>query len=185
MGSRASDTLGRMTERPPIALLLGDVLRLRRAHPCGGDEWLVDRLGADIGLRCRALRPPRPGRAPHGRATPRGFVSRGDPAERGRHPIARDARTRRDREPGAAAAGTATAALSRSSRTGSFLLLWLAQAFTQIGGNMVIFGLTIIIAGSTNSTTAVSALILTFLVPAVCSRRWPASSSTASTSAWS
>jgi MFS family permease len=49
----------------------------------------------------------------------------------------------------------------------SFLFLWLAQAFTQIGGNMVIFGLTIIIAGSTNSTTAVSALILTFLVPAV------------------
>ena len=32
---------------------------------------------------------------------------------------------------------------------------------------MVIFGLTIIIAESTNSTTAVSALILTFLVPAV------------------
>ena len=49
----------------------------------------------------------------------------------------------------------------------SFLFLWLAQAFTQIGGNMVIFGLTIIIAGSTNSTAAVSALILTFLVPAV------------------
>ena len=32
---------------------------------------------------------------------------------------------------------------------------------------MVIFGLTIIIAESTNSTAAVSALILTFLVPAV------------------
>jgi hypothetical protein len=42
-----------MTARPPIALLLGDVIRLRRPHPCGGDEWLVDRLGADIGLRCR------------------------------------------------------------------------------------------------------------------------------------
>jgi hypothetical protein len=32
---------------------LGDVVTLRRAHPCGGQEWLVDRLGADIGLRCR------------------------------------------------------------------------------------------------------------------------------------
>ena len=42
-----------MTARAPIELLLGDVVRLRRAHPCGGDEWLVDRLGADIGLRCR------------------------------------------------------------------------------------------------------------------------------------
>ncbi len=29
------------------------MVALRRAHPCGGREWLVDRLGADIGLRCR------------------------------------------------------------------------------------------------------------------------------------
>jgi hypothetical protein len=29
------------------------VVRLRRAHPCGATEWLVDRLGADIGLRCQ------------------------------------------------------------------------------------------------------------------------------------
>jgi MFS family permease len=49
----------------------------------------------------------------------------------------------------------------------SFLLLWLSQAATQIGGNMVIFGLTVIISESTGSTTAVSALIFTFLLPAV------------------
>lgn len=42
-----------MPARPILSLLLGDVVRLRRAHPCGGDTWLVDRLGADIGLRCR------------------------------------------------------------------------------------------------------------------------------------
>lgn len=42
-----------MPARPVLTLLLGDVVRLRRAHPCGGDTWLVDRLGADIGLRCR------------------------------------------------------------------------------------------------------------------------------------
>jgi hypothetical protein len=42
-----------MTTRPVLDLLLGDVLRLRRTHPCGGSTWLVDRLGADIGLRCR------------------------------------------------------------------------------------------------------------------------------------
>ena len=52
-------------------------------------------------------------------------------------------------------------------RNRPFLLLWLAQAATQIGGNMVIFGLTVIISKSTGSTTAVSALILTFLLPAV------------------
>jgi len=40
-------------DRPVLKLLLGDILRLRRRHPCGGDTWLVDRLGADIGLRCQ------------------------------------------------------------------------------------------------------------------------------------
>ncbi len=42
-----------MPARPPIDLLLGDVVRLRRTHPCGSTEWLVDRLGADIGLHCQ------------------------------------------------------------------------------------------------------------------------------------
>ena len=45
-------TLGRMANQPVLELLLGDVVRLRRAHPCGGRDWLVNRLGADIGLRC-------------------------------------------------------------------------------------------------------------------------------------
>ncbi len=31
---------------------LNDVLRLRKPHPCGGYEWKVVRLGADIGLEC-------------------------------------------------------------------------------------------------------------------------------------
>ena len=52
-------------------------------------------------------------------------------------------------------------------RNRPFLLLWLAQAFTQIGGNMVIYGLTVIILEATSSNTAVSLLILTFLIPAV------------------
>lgn len=42
-----------MTDRPVLTVLLGDVVRLKRPHPCGGHEWLVDRVGADIGLRCR------------------------------------------------------------------------------------------------------------------------------------
>jgi hypothetical protein len=33
-------------------LRLDDVLRLRKPHPCGGYEWKVVRLGADIGLEC-------------------------------------------------------------------------------------------------------------------------------------
>lgn len=41
-----------MTGRPVLTLFVGDIVRLRRPHPCGGDVWTVDRLGADIGLRC-------------------------------------------------------------------------------------------------------------------------------------
>ena len=35
-----------------LDLAIGDVLRLRKAHPCGSHEWAVVRLGADIGLVC-------------------------------------------------------------------------------------------------------------------------------------
>jgi hypothetical protein len=31
---------------------LGDVVRMRKAHPCGSFQWEVVRLGADIGIRC-------------------------------------------------------------------------------------------------------------------------------------
>jgi hypothetical protein len=31
----------------------GDIVRLKKAHPCGGFEWLVNRVGGDIGLRCQ------------------------------------------------------------------------------------------------------------------------------------
>ncbi len=45
-----------MAGTPVMALYLGDVVRLRRSHPCGSSTWLVDRLGADIGLRCQGCR---------------------------------------------------------------------------------------------------------------------------------
>jgi hypothetical protein len=54
MAPRASDTLpADMTAHSVLELCLGDVVRLRRRHPCGGTDWLVDRLGADIGLTCQ------------------------------------------------------------------------------------------------------------------------------------
>ena len=31
---------------------LGDVVRLKKKHPCGSYEWQVVRLGADIGIKC-------------------------------------------------------------------------------------------------------------------------------------
>jgi hypothetical protein len=44
------------TQRPagpgPLPLAVGDLVRLRRAHPCGGFDWRVVRVGADIGVAC-------------------------------------------------------------------------------------------------------------------------------------
>jgi hypothetical protein len=29
-----------------------DRVQMRKKHPCGSDEWVIDRLGADIGMTC-------------------------------------------------------------------------------------------------------------------------------------
>ena len=36
-----------------LELKLGDVVRLKKQHPCGEYLWTVTRLGADVGLACR------------------------------------------------------------------------------------------------------------------------------------
>ncbi len=36
-----------------LGLRLGDVVRMKKAHPCGGSLWNVTRLGADIGMVCQ------------------------------------------------------------------------------------------------------------------------------------
>ena len=35
-----------------MEISLGDVVRLKKKHACGGYEWRVVRLGADIGIHC-------------------------------------------------------------------------------------------------------------------------------------
>lgn len=35
-----------------MEIKLGDVVRLKKKHPCGSNEWEVVRLGADIRIRC-------------------------------------------------------------------------------------------------------------------------------------
>ncbi len=52
-------------------------------------------------------------------------------------------------------------------RNRRFLALWIAQVVTQVGGNMVLFGLTVEVFALTGRATSVSLLILSFLVPAV------------------
>jgi len=35
-----------------MEIQLGDIVRLKKQHPCGGNEWQVVRLGLDIGIKC-------------------------------------------------------------------------------------------------------------------------------------
>lgn len=65
----------------PIELRIGDVVQLRKPHPCGGYEWEIVRVGADIGIRCcqcrrRVLLPRR-----QLERQIKAFVRRGEPAE--------------------------------------------------------------------------------------------------------
>ena len=31
---------------------LGDIVIMKKQHPCGGNEWEITRLGADIKIKC-------------------------------------------------------------------------------------------------------------------------------------
>lgn len=37
---------------PITPVHLGDVVRLKKPHPCGHNEWEITRVGADIRLKC-------------------------------------------------------------------------------------------------------------------------------------
>lgn len=52
-------------------------------------------------------------------------------------------------------------------RNRPFLILWLSQVATQVGGNMVLYGLTVLIFSASGSNSAVSILLISFLAPAV------------------
>jgi len=78
-----------------------------------------------------------------------------------------------DAGPAADPTGQAEDAVDQRTGTGAvlrnrpFLLLWLSQLATQVGSNMVLFGLTVVVRDSTGLSSVVSLLFLTFLVPAV------------------
>lgn len=35
-----------------MLLEIGDLVQMRKKHPCGSDRWTVTRVGADIKIRC-------------------------------------------------------------------------------------------------------------------------------------
>lgn len=36
----------------PMKLSVGDIVRMRKEHPCGGTDWEVMRVGMDFRIRC-------------------------------------------------------------------------------------------------------------------------------------
>ena len=42
----------RRTVKPERDIRMGDVVRLKKPHPCGANSWEVTRVGMDIGLEC-------------------------------------------------------------------------------------------------------------------------------------
>ncbi|MDX2161331.1 MAG: DUF951 domain-containing protein [bacterium] len=38
--------------KPDEPIAIGDRAIMRKPHPCGSAEWMVTRIGADIGMRC-------------------------------------------------------------------------------------------------------------------------------------
>ena len=36
----------------PYDVAVGDVVEMRKLHPCGSKTWGVTRIGADIGIKC-------------------------------------------------------------------------------------------------------------------------------------
>ena len=35
-----------------MQLFLGDLVQMRKTHPCGSDRWTIVRTGADIKIKC-------------------------------------------------------------------------------------------------------------------------------------
>ncbi len=35
-----------------ITFSVGDIVRMKKAHPCGSNEWEITRTGMDIGIKC-------------------------------------------------------------------------------------------------------------------------------------
>src|SRR5204862_7330326 len=107
-------------------------------------------------------RPSRPRRAPDPGAAP-GVLRRARRSRADRRRPSRSGRRRVTGEAVPAAPGGATAVL----RNRLFLVLWSAQVVTQIGANMVLFGLTVLALEATDLSSTVSLLFLTFLMPSV------------------
>jgi hypothetical protein len=50
--------------QPRYNYKVGEIVKMKKAHPCGGDHWEITRTGIDFGLKClkcgRQVMIPRP-----------------------------------------------------------------------------------------------------------------------------
>ena len=37
----------------PVKFNVGDIVKMRKAHPCGSALWQITRTGMDCGMKCR------------------------------------------------------------------------------------------------------------------------------------
>lgn len=37
----------------PVKFNVGDIVKMRKAHPCGSALWQITRTGMDFGMKCR------------------------------------------------------------------------------------------------------------------------------------
>jgi hypothetical protein len=49
---RRAHTWNTVVVRPPLSIALGDIVEMRKPHACGGNQWVVIRIGMDIRVRC-------------------------------------------------------------------------------------------------------------------------------------
>jgi hypothetical protein len=61
-----------------LELRIGDVVRLKKSHPCGSFEWVIVRLGADIGIKCLKCQHQVMLERPVLERRIKGFIARGD-----------------------------------------------------------------------------------------------------------
>ena len=149
------------------------MVRLRKPHPCGGYDWQVTRLGADIGLRCLScgrrvlLERADAGEAPEGVRLPRSSAEQVDE-------LRTPALTRRltpDR--------SRLAAQPRANRGNRFLLAqwvdlleddsfrryWLMRLASHGATNALTYSLLVFTVRHSTSAIATGVLLLTLIVP--------------------
>lgn len=44
--------MGKGVRQLPVKFYVGDVVELRKQHPCGSKQWEVTRVGADFRMKC-------------------------------------------------------------------------------------------------------------------------------------